>query len=54
MKANVRKKDLPSRGKEDKWEDRKENEGRKKCGEVEERLGEGCAIVWHRLFALVP
>lgn len=31
-----------------------ENEGRKKRREVEERLGEGCAIVWHRLFALVP
>lgn len=54
MKVNGRKKNLSSRGKEDKWKDRKETEGRKKCGEVEERLGEGCAIIWHQFFALVP
>lgn len=30
------------------------SEQRKKCGEVKERLGEGCAIIWQQLPALVP
>jgi len=32
----------------------RKREGRKKCGEIKERLGEGCTIIWHQFLALIP
>lgn len=54
MKIAGRNKNAFSRGKKTDGKAERNSEQRKKCREVKERLGEGCAIIWHQLLALVP